>query len=96
MKEKTVKGNWKSRAQKFELPSLFFLCIVLFIAGFFVSSLLSRFQDDEYVVRPRLRSLELRKEMEYKLLHSGESGDDSITSIPFQVLSWRPRALYFS
>ncbi|RZC11872.1 putative prolyl 4-hydroxylase 9 isoform F [Glycine soja] len=22
-------------------------------------------------------------------------GDDSITSIPFQVLSWRPRALYF-
>ncbi|XP_059671004.1 probable prolyl 4-hydroxylase 9 [Cornus florida] len=25
----------------------------------------------------------------------GESGDDSITSIPFQVLSWKPRAVYF-
>nr|GEU73084.1 probable prolyl 4-hydroxylase 9 [Tanacetum cinerariifolium] len=25
----------------------------------------------------------------------GDSGDDSFTTIPFQILSWRPRALYF-
>ena len=57
-------------------------------------SIVKNLQDDEYVVRPRPTSLELTKEMEYKLLHSGESGDDSITSIPFQVRDFVAEAFF--
>lgn len=32
---------------------------------------------------------------ELELWPRGETGDDSFTSIPFQILSWKPRALYF-
>lgn len=32
---------------------------------------------------------------EYDLLLSGDTGDHSLTLIPFQILSWKPRALYY-
>uniref|UniRef100_A0A3Q7F170 procollagen-proline 4-dioxygenase n=1 Tax=Solanum lycopersicum TaxID=4081 RepID=A0A3Q7F170_SOLLC len=45
-------------------------------------------------VRSRvLESVDLEKD--FDPLPTGVSGDDSFTSIPFQVLSWFPRALYF-
>ncbi|KAF3658620.1 putative prolyl 4-hydroxylase 9 [Capsicum annuum] len=45
-------------------------------------------------VRPRvLASVDLEKD--FDPLPTGETGDNSLTSIPFQVLSWYPRALYF-
>ncbi|KAI4315041.1 hypothetical protein L6164_027889 [Bauhinia variegata] len=96
MKSKTLRGNWSLRTKKFELPSLFFICTFFFLAGFFGSSFFSQFPDDVYGVRSRATFLDSTTvETEYNLLTSGESGDNSITSIPFQVLSWKPRALYF-
>ncbi|PHT54807.1 putative prolyl 4-hydroxylase 9 [Capsicum baccatum] len=59
---------------------------------FFASSLFS--QQDAPNVRPRvLASVDLEKD--FDPLPTGETGDNSLTSIPFQVLSWYPCALYF-
>ncbi|KAF7809904.1 putative prolyl 4-hydroxylase 9 [Senna tora] len=100
MKSKTVKGNWSLRTKKFGSSSVLFICIISFLSGFFGSSLFSNkpqnWQDVEFGLRPRLRFVESRNEATaYNLLSAGESGDDSITLIPFQILSWKPRALYF-
>ncbi|XP_047262328.1 probable prolyl 4-hydroxylase 9 isoform X5 [Capsicum annuum] len=74
------------------LPSIFLLCLFFFLLGFFASSLFS--QQDAPNVRPRvLASVDLEKD--FDPLPTGETGDNSLTSIPFQVLSWYPRALYF-
>jgi len=43
------------------------------------------FQEDEYGVRVRLLEKSVKDETEHRLLHAGESGDNFITSIPFQV-----------
>ncbi|KAJ7944498.1 Prolyl 4-hydroxylase alpha-like protein [Quillaja saponaria] len=99
MKAKTGKGNWSLKTtKKLGLPFVFLLCIFFFLAGFFGSTLFFQSQDDVFGVRsrprPRLRT-SLFESAEYDLLPSGETGDESITSIPFQVLSWKPRALYF-
>ncbi|KAK7309170.1 hypothetical protein RJT34_05692 [Clitoria ternatea] len=101
MKTKTVKGNWCRRTTNFGFPSVFLICIFFFLAGFFGSALFSHSQEREddprLMRRPRAMLLEnsTEEETEYRLLQAGESGDDSITLIPFQVLSWFPRALYF-
>lgn len=74
------------------LPSIFLLCLVFFLRGLLASSLFS--QQDVPNVRPRLlESVDLEKD--FDPLPTGETGDHSLTSIPFQVLSWFPRALYF-
>ncbi|XP_057420356.1 probable prolyl 4-hydroxylase 9 [Lotus japonicus] len=95
MKAKTVKGNLSSRSNKLTFPYIFLICIFFFLAGFFGSTLFSHSQDDGRGLRPRPRLLESSEKAEYNLMTAGEFGDDSITSIPFQVLSWKPRALYF-
>ncbi|XP_074301655.1 putative prolyl 4-hydroxylase 9 [Silene latifolia] len=96
------RGNWTSAVgRKLGLPSVFFLCFFFFLLGFFGSSLISQ---DYANARLRARILESSNGEEdiaggvsfgFDLLPSGDTGDDSISSIPFQVLSWRPRALYF-
>ncbi|XP_047163940.1 probable prolyl 4-hydroxylase 9 isoform X1 [Vigna umbellata] len=103
MKTKTVKGNWKWnwKTNRLGLPFVFLICIFFFLAGFFASSLFSHYQEreDDLRLMPRARTRLTEKSTEeetgYHLLQAGESGEDSITSIPFQVLSWYPRALYF-
>ncbi|GMH14824.1 hypothetical protein Nepgr_016665 [Nepenthes gracilis] len=85
------KGSWKKLGQL----AVLFLCCCCFLAGFFGCSLTS-----QEIPSVRKRSTRLLKsidaeERKYEILSSGESGDDSITSIPFQVLSWRPRTVYF-
>ncbi|XP_030974029.1 probable prolyl 4-hydroxylase 9 [Quercus lobata] len=102
MKGKTGKGNWNLslilKANKLGLPSVILLCSFFFLAGFYASTFFSLVSvPDSSGARPRSRLLDSVNEEEshYNLLNSGETGDDSITSIPFQVLSWRPRALYF-
>ncbi|RDX63482.1 putative prolyl 4-hydroxylase 9 [Mucuna pruriens] len=95
MKAKAVKGNWSLRANKLSFPYVFLICIFFFLAGFFGFTLFFNSQGDGHGLRPRQRLLESMKEVEYNLMSVGELGDDSITSIPFQVLSWKPRALYF-
>lgn len=83
-----VFGGWSSLG----LPAVFLLCIFFFFLGFFGSSLLSQQVETESSLHPRPRVL---SEEDYDPLPRGESGDDSFTTIPFQILSWRPRALYF-
>ncbi|KAL5099185.1 hypothetical protein RYX36_003512 [Vicia faba] len=89
MKDKMYRSNWRWRTKKFGLPSVFLLCIFFFLAGFFGSRLFHHSQEYEYGLRTRLQ------EKERHLLHVGESADNFITSIPFQILSWNPRILYF-
>ncbi|KAI3785126.1 hypothetical protein L1987_44238 [Smallanthus sonchifolius] len=81
-------GGWSSLG----LPAVFILCIFVFFLGFFGSSLLSQQVETEFSFHPRPRVL---NEKEYEPLPRGDSGDDFLTTIPFQVLSWIPRAIYF-
>ncbi|EOX91625.1 Oxidoreductase isoform 5 [Theobroma cacao] len=72
---------WNSKAN-IGFPGVFLFCCLFFLAGFFASNLLSQ----------RGRRLE---SLDYDLMARGETGDDSVSVIPFQVISWRPRAFYF-
>ncbi|KAI3850240.1 hypothetical protein MKW92_018017 [Papaver armeniacum] len=85
---------------KLELPIVLLSCTLFFLAGFFGSVLLSQFQDIDEVV-PKSRILDesvVEEEKEDKVFESipnGDTGDSYVTSIPFQVLSWKPRAVYY-
>ncbi|KAH7566673.1 hypothetical protein JRO89_XS08G0214100 [Xanthoceras sorbifolium] len=86
-----AKPNWSFKS-KLGFSVIFLACPFFFIAGLFGSSLLS--SQDISVTKSRARVLESEQE-NYNLMPFGDTGDNSITTIPFQVLSWRPRALYF-
>ncbi|WMV17041.1 hypothetical protein MTR67_010426 [Solanum verrucosum] len=75
------------------LSSVFLLCLFFFLAGLFGSTLISHQDVQLLTVRPRSRVLESVEE--FDVLPNGDTGEHSLTSIPFQVLSWFPRALYF-
>ncbi|GMY11871.1 probable prolyl 4-hydroxylase 9 [Fagus crenata] len=94
MKGKSGKRNfWSLKTKKLGLPSIILSCSFFFLAGFYASTLFSL---DISGAISKSRLLEsVNEESKYNLLNSGETGEDSITSIPFQVLSWKPRALYF-
>ncbi|KAJ9670531.1 hypothetical protein PVL29_026826 [Vitis rotundifolia] len=78
MKSK-AKGKWRF-GSKLGLPVVFFFCLFFFLAGLFGSGLLPQeFSSSE----PRRL---IREERDYDPLAHGESGEDSVTSIPFQVL----------
>ncbi|KAL6530082.1 putative prolyl 4-hydroxylase 9 [Orobanche minor] len=83
-------GNWISIG----LPSIFLLCLCFFLAGFFGSSLFSQ-QDLRNNLRPRFLETAEEKRIEFEALPHGDSGEESMETIPFQILSWNPRALYF-
>ncbi|XP_076900640.1 putative prolyl 4-hydroxylase 9 [Bidens hawaiensis] len=83
-----VTGRWSNLG----LPGVFILCVFIFFLGFFGSSLLSQQVETEFSLHPRPRVL---NEKEYEPLPSGDFGDGFLTTIPFQVLSWTPRALHF-
>ncbi|KAF2298137.1 hypothetical protein GH714_015440 [Hevea brasiliensis] len=93
MKPKPAKPKWNFNP-KLGFTSVFLSCSFFFVAGLFASDLISQ---DFSGVRQRARQLQSLKEeiIDYDLLTPGMTGDDSITLIPFQVLSWKPRALYF-
>ncbi|KAF2320942.1 hypothetical protein GH714_032100 [Hevea brasiliensis] len=50
--------------------------------------------DDVPIIRPRLRMLQVA-EGDLDSMPHGVTGESSVESIPFQVLSWKPRAVYF-
>ncbi|PIN15275.1 Prolyl 4-hydroxylase alpha subunit [Handroanthus impetiginosus] len=77
---------------KLRLPIVFFLCFCFFLAGLFGSIIISH---DVKRGGSRYKLLENFETEEGDSMPHGESGESSISSIPFQVLSWRPRALYF-
>ncbi|XP_024023145.1 probable prolyl 4-hydroxylase 9 isoform X1 [Morus notabilis] len=88
-----MKGRAKFPRTKFGPPTAFLLCFLSFLAGFFFSNLLSQ---DVPGVRPGSRVLEsVGNDGGGDLMPFGETGDSSFQVIPFQVLSWKPRALYF-
>lgn len=98
MKAKVGKGSLSLKTSKLSLPFVVLLCTSFFFAGFFGSILFSQYQlqDDVYGIRPRPRLLESTDdEFAFNSVPSGNSGDESVITLPFQVLSWRPRALYF-
>ncbi|KAG2318655.1 hypothetical protein Bca4012_055148 [Brassica carinata] len=84
------------KRKKLGLATVIVFCSLCFLIGFYASALLSQ---NVPGVRPRLRMLEMMENGEgqeeaYSMPH-GVTGDESVGSIPFQVLSWKPRALYF-
>ncbi|KAL4272184.1 hypothetical protein GQ457_13G007130 [Hibiscus cannabinus] len=90
-----MKGKSKSSKRKLGLATALFLCSLCFLAGLFISTL---FSQDVPIIKPGLRKLEVvhvEGEKYGDLMSNGETGESSIESIPFQVLSWKPRAYYF-
>ncbi|XP_021274034.1 probable prolyl 4-hydroxylase 9 isoform X3 [Herrania umbratica] len=83
---------WNYSRAKLGFPAVFLFCCLFFIAGFLSSSLRSQSQKEVSGVRQRGRQLD---SVGYDLMAHGKTGDDSISIIPFQVISWRPRAFYF-
>ncbi|KAJ6692420.1 PROLYL 4-HYDROXYLASE ALPHA SUBUNIT [Salix purpurea] len=67
------------------------LCSLFFVAGFYSSIF---FSHDAPVTKLRSRMLEVA-EGDHDTMPHGVTGEASIDSIPFQVLSWKPRALHF-
>uniref|UniRef100_A0A2P2M398 procollagen-proline 4-dioxygenase n=1 Tax=Rhizophora mucronata TaxID=61149 RepID=A0A2P2M398_RHIMU len=97
MKAKSSKGNWILKP-RLGLPAVFLLCSFVFIAGFFASNLLSQnIAGDAKAGQRERRQLHPVKDekIKYETLPKGETGDDFLSVIPFQVLSWKPRAQYF-
>ncbi|KAL5561346.1 hypothetical protein UlMin_031093 [Ulmus minor] len=86
-----MKAKTKTPKLKFGPPTLYFLCFLCFLAGFLLSALL--FQDMSGV-RSHSRILESVQENDLAMPH-GETGESFVRGIPFQVLSWKPRAVYF-
>ncbi|CAJ1977357.1 unnamed protein product [Sphenostylis stenocarpa] len=87
-----MKGKVKSSKLKLGIPTFFFLCAIFFFAGFFVSPLLFQDLDD---VGSKSRILHESVKKVHEPLEHGESGEFCFDSIPFQILSWTPRAVYF-
>ncbi|XAR57733.1 Procollagen-proline dioxygenase [Bertholletia excelsa] len=87
-------GSWWTLRSQLLLPAVFLLCSFFFLAGFFGSTLLS--QNVASGVQPTPRLLESVDETtKFDALAHGDTGEDTVAAIPFQVLSWKPRALYF-
>ncbi|XP_015892977.3 probable prolyl 4-hydroxylase 9 isoform X1 [Ziziphus jujuba] len=88
-----MKGRVKSPKTKFGKPIVFFLCLLFFLAGFYISTIFSQSQDAPSL--PHGSRILESVEVDSQAMPHGETGDSYIQSIPFQVLSWKPRALYF-
>jgi len=87
-----ARGKWGLHT-KVPVPAVVILCTLFFLAGLFGSMFVSQDIPEE---GPRLKLRELSdKERDLGTISYGETGESSFSSIPFQVLSWKPRALYF-
>ncbi|XP_010526708.1 PREDICTED: probable prolyl 4-hydroxylase 9 [Tarenaya hassleriana] len=86
-----VKGKWRFSSKRLGFPYVFVACTFFFVIGFSFSNLLSQGISGE---NPRRRSVREEKDV-FDPMPRGETGNDSVAKIPFQVLSWMPRALYF-
>ncbi|XP_058069947.1 probable prolyl 4-hydroxylase 9 isoform X2 [Magnolia sinica] len=89
------RGVWGSLSFKLGFPAVLVFCSLFFLAGFFGSMLFLSHDIATNVHRSRLLELSGEEGEHVLMMPSGETGEYSITSIPFQVLSWKPRALYF-
>uniref|UniRef100_A0A1D1ZCT7 procollagen-proline 4-dioxygenase n=1 Tax=Anthurium amnicola TaxID=1678845 RepID=A0A1D1ZCT7_9ARAE len=80
---------WALRRTKLELPAVLVCCGLFFLVGFFGSKIPSADLSSENPYRLRLLELE---EVE---MPPGKSGEDHASELRFQVLSWKPRAVYY-
>ncbi|URD94975.1 P4Hc [Musa troglodytarum] len=91
--------------EKIRLPAALLLCVVFFLAGLFGSILISSPSQDPSgggrLTRSRLLELD-DEDPEWPPMPHGKTGESTPSLIPFQfysacvqVLSWKPRALYF-
>ncbi|XP_050209386.1 probable prolyl 4-hydroxylase 9 [Mercurialis annua] len=90
-----MKIKTKRSKKKLGLPAALLLCCMFFLAGFYASTFLSQ---DVPVIKPRLRMLDVvneEDESKHQDMPHGVTGEAYVESIPFQVLSWKPRAVYF-
>ncbi|KAK9044257.1 hypothetical protein V6N11_072571 [Hibiscus sabdariffa] len=88
-----MKGKLKSSSRNIGLSTVLLLCSLAFLSGLFVPTF---FFQDAPIIRPNPRMLEAVREKEYRdPMPNGVTGESSIESVPFQVLSWKPRAYYF-
>ncbi|KAJ6948872.1 prolyl 4-hydroxylase 9 [Populus alba x Populus x berolinensis] len=86
-----MKIKTKRSKRKLGLPAAILLCSLFFLGGLYSSTFISH---DVPVIKPRLRMFEVA-EVDHDAMPHGDTGEAFIESIPFQVLSWKPRALYF-
>ncbi|XP_071930948.1 probable prolyl 4-hydroxylase 9 isoform X2 [Coffea arabica] len=74
-------------------PAVVFLCLFFFLAGLFGSIIISQ---DLTRIGSRHTSLKsLEEEKDGGAMSHGETGESWVRSVPFQILSWRPRTFYF-
>ncbi|GJM96710.1 hypothetical protein PR202_ga13572 [Eleusine coracana subsp. coracana] len=79
---------------RLRLPVVLISCSLFFLAGFFGSLLFTQDpQAAEEVDLPARREQLL--EAAWPEMAYGESGESAPSLIPYQILSWQPRALYF-
>ncbi|VAI22255.1 unnamed protein product [Triticum turgidum subsp. durum] len=79
---------------RLRLPVVLLSCSLFFLAGFLGSLLFTQDpQGEEDVERPLRR--ERLMEAVWPEMAYGESGEPTPSLIPYQILSWQPRALYF-
>jgi prolyl 4-hydroxylase len=88
-----VRSPWKTFLRaKIGFPLTLLSCFLFFFAGFFASMLFS--QDVPSEGFGNVRRLE-ELGSDWPAMSHGETGEPHASPIPFQVLSWKPRALYF-
>lgn len=71
---------------KLGFPLVLLCCTFFFLVGFYGSNSLSK--EEKHVVIDPVTNEKL-------VFEHGRTGDSSVTDIPFQVLSWKPRALLY-
>ncbi|KAF5203774.1 Prolyl 4-hydroxylase [Thalictrum thalictroides] len=80
--------------KRFSLPIVLLSCSVFFLAGFYGSILLSQ-NIAGTPTTSRILESEEHEEKKHEPIPYGKSGDSFIHSISSQVLSWKPRAVYY-
>ncbi|KAL5209238.1 hypothetical protein ABZP36_004861 [Zizania latifolia] len=79
---------------RLRLPVVLLFCSLFFLAGFFGSLLFTQDPQGEEELESPVRRERLL-EAAWPGMAYGESGDPEPSLIPYQILSWQPRALYF-
>nr|CAD1837867.1 unnamed protein product [Ananas comosus var. bracteatus] len=86
------------RGSDVELAHVLLYCALFFLVGFFGSKL---FSNEDFGVGHGMRQERMMRgvdgveEVELRSVPHGVTGESYLSLIPFQVLSWQPRALYF-
>lgn len=91
------KGKWIVNCGRLPMPLVLLLCLACFLAGFYGTT---TFESQNLLTQSQVGGVRGRRSLEEPqedqvILEHGESGDNDISDIPFQVLSWHPRALLF-